>query len=272
MIKVESGIRTLADSIAERYDVPVPLLQIAEDELIKVVVDDYGSSTFDGLTWFEASTDDFFIHLNNNQSRKNHPSTAKGRFTLAHELGHYFIPNHRQGLISGELKPHGSINYLVDQSAWQIEREADAFASVLLMPTKSIKEFIERKPFNFHLVEEIAAQYNVSKSAAALRLVEIGNYSIMIVYAVDGVVRWVNRSEDFPFWRLRYGSSRGDRVPENTVMGSFFYEKDASDCGKEQIVFAQDCFDTRRVEDNEKRFIEWCIGYQNKAFSVFWEE
>ena len=271
-INVSGGVLSLANEIGERYNAPIPLLEVAEEEIIKVICDDYGSTTFDGLTWFEADTDVFFIHLNTNRARNNKPESVKGRFTLAHELGHYFIPHHRLGLMNGELKPHGSINYMTNQNAWQIERDADAFASNLLMPTKYVKELIQGRRFDFGVIEDIAEKYQVSKSAAALRFADIGNTPIMALYAVDGKIQWVNRSEDFPFWRLRNGNSKGDRVPENTVMGTYFYEQDNCDCRREEIVYAGDCFDTRREEDNDRVFIEWCIEYQNKAFSVFWEK
>ena len=271
-INVSRGILSLANEIGERYEAPIPLLDIADEELIRVICDDYGSATFDGLTWFEAETDDFFIHLNTNCTRNNRPESVKGRFTLAHELGHYFIPHHRLGLMNGELKPHGSINFLTSQNAWQLERDADAFASNLLMPTAHVKELIEGRHFDFGVIEDIAAKFQVSKSAAALRFAAIGNTPILAIYAVDGKIQWVNRSEDFPFWRLRYGNSRGDRVPENTVMGTYFYEQDNGDCRREETVYAGDCFDTRREEDNDIEFYEWCIEYQNKAFSVFWEK
>lgn len=271
MIKVSDGIVAIAEEVASHYDVPIPLHQVAEDELLEIICDDYGNC-FDGLTWFEAETDDFYIHLNTNSDKRNYLSKPKGRFTLAHELGHYFIPAHRLGLMSGELKPHRSFSYLTNQSSWQMEREADAFASILLMPTVSVKNLIKGRPFDFHLIEDIASHFNVSKSAAALRFADIGNYPIMVVYAVDGKIRWVSHSDDFRFWRLRHGSGKGDRVPERSVMGTFFYEHDDSDCQSEETVYAKDCFATRNEDENEMEFYEWCIGYKNKALSVFWEK
>lgn len=271
-INVNSIISQLAEDVASHYSEPIDLLSIANDELIKVILDDYGSSTFDGLTWFEALTDDFYIHLNTNPFKRNYPYTTKGRFTLAHELGHYFIPYHRQGLMSGVLKPHGSVSYLSNQGAWKIEREADAFASSLLMPSDSVKDFVRKKTFSFGLIEELANKYKVSKSAAALRFTDVGNTPIMVTYAVDGKIRWVSHSEDFPFWRMRYGSAKGDKVPEYTVMGTYFYEHDNSDCRQEETVFAKDCFYTRNEEDNNREFNEWCIEYRNSALSIFWEK
>ena len=272
MIKVNRSILALAEETASQYEEPIPLEKVAEDEYIRIICDDYGSSTFDGLTWFEPESDEFYIHLNINPAKKNTQNHVKGRFTLAHELGHYFIPVHRLGLMRGNLKPHGSLNFLNNLPAWQIEREADAFASTLLMPSASVKAFVKGKPFNFQLIEAIADNYKVSKSAAALRFVDIGNYPIMVVYAVDGKIRWMSKSEDFPFWRLRNGNGRGDSVPEYTAMGTYFYDKDNSECRSEETVYAQDCFVTRSEEENRREFKEWCIGYNNSAFSVFWEK
>ena len=167
---------------------------------------------------------------------------------------------------------NGSINYLIDNESWKIEREADGFASKLLMPENSIKAFVSGREFDFQVLQDIAGVFQVSLSAAALRFVEIGNHPIMVVYGVDKMIRWVRKSEDFPFWRLRYGNGKGDQVPNNTVMGTYFYENDDSDCKSEETVYAEDWFDTRREDDNDREFVEWCIGYQNKAFSVIWEK
>lgn len=271
-INISSGILDLANEIGERFEAPIPLLEIAEEELINVICDDYGSATFDGLTWFEEESDDFFIHLNTNRTRKNGPESKKGRFTLAHELGHYFIPYHRLGLMTGELKPHGSVNFLTNQNAWQLERDADAFASNLLMPTSYFKDLIKGRHFDFGVIENIADKFQVSMSAAALRFAAIGNTPVMAIYAMDGKIQWVSKSEDFPFWRLRYGNSKGDMVPENTVMGTYFYQHDNGDCKQEETVYAGDCFYTLREEDNNREFLEWCIDYHNKAFSLFWEK
>ena len=40
---------------------------------------------------------------------------------------------------------NGSINYLIDNESWKIEREADGFASKLLMPENCIKAFVSER-------------------------------------------------------------------------------------------------------------------------------
>jgi Zn-dependent peptidase ImmA (M78 family) len=267
-IKVSKGIAALAEHIASQYEEPVPLEQVAKNELIEVIYDNYGKPSFDGITWFEPETDNFYIHLNTAQC--NFSKNTKGRFTLAHELGHYYIPSHRLGLMNGTLKPHGSVNYLSNQIAWQIERDADAFASSLLMPESSLNTFIKGRRFNFGVIEAIANKYRVSKSAAAIRFANIGNCPIMVVFAERGRIKWAIHSSDFPFFRLRYGNGRGDKVPEYSVIGDYFF-KNINNGYSEEIVNAGDCFDIRYEEDNNRKFIEWCMPFNNIALSVFWE-
>ena len=249
---------------------PTNLEAIIEEETLKVFYDDYGRNTFDGLTMFEPSTDEFYIHINT--ARGNRPNSPKGRFTLAHELGHYMLPHHRLALMRGTMQPHGSISYLTDNKSWKIEREADDYAASLLMPLGPFNAFAKGKTFDFQLFQDLADVFMVSLSAAALRFVEIGNYPIMVVYAVDKKIRWVRKSEVFPFRRLRYGNDKDGKIPENTVIGEYFYKNDDSCCKSEETIFAKDCFYTYREEDNMREFCEWCVPYKNRAISVLWEE
>lgn len=72
----------------------------------------------------------FYIFVNLDLlNDKNHPRT---RFTLGHELGHYFIDEHRNRMKNGE-----SLSYTSDYSYRaniQVEKEANLFSSHLLMP------------------------------------------------------------------------------------------------------------------------------------------
>ena len=140
---------------------PTDLDAIVEDEMLNVFYDDYGNNTFDGLTMFEPTTDEFYIHINT--ARGNRHDNSKGRFTLGHELAHYLLPHHRLALMRGTMRPHGSINYLIDNKSWKIEREADSFASSLLMPDSSFRTYIKGKKFNFQLLQEIADVYKGTK-------------------------------------------------------------------------------------------------------------
>ena len=55
-------------------------------------------------------------------------------------------------------------------------------------------------------------------------------------------------------------------------MGDYFYQGDSSCCNQEEVVYAGDCFQTYREEQNKLEFLEYCIGYKNNTFSVLWEK
>ena len=58
--------------------------------------------------------------------------------------------------------------------------------------------------------------------------------------------------EEFPFYRLRNGNSK---VPENSVMGEYFLTKVTTNCHKDEIVFAGDCFHTFWEDQNRMEFL-----------------
>lgn len=266
-MKKINSYQTIIDAITSIYKIPIPLDEIADEEGICVIYDNYGNDTFDGMTWYELEQDKFFIHIN--KERGNRKDTTKGRFTLAHELGHYFIDHHRLALETGKMQPH--IHRYVpfgNNDEWIIEREADEFAANLLMPLSQFKFDFQNKQFSGELIKEVAAKYQVSFSACAIRYMKLNSIPIMLVFSQKGRVKWQLQSKDFPFYRLKYGT---DKVPENTVMGDYFYKDDSSCCNQQEIVYAIDCFHTYNEEQNKLQFFEYCIAYKDYALSMFWE-
>lgn len=96
----------------------------------------------------------------------NHSARRK-RFTIAHELGHYFI-NHRPAKCFAH---RDAGNYSSE------ERDANSFASALLMPEDEIRREVNNfKKAGFaelpdsQLIDYIADAFDVSQSAAEVRL------------------------------------------------------------------------------------------------------
>lgn len=265
---MNKSCQVIIENIVSFYPIPIPLMEIAEDEGIRVIFDDYGTNTFDGMTWYEAEQEMFYMHINT--ARNNGKNNTKGRFTLAHELGHYFIDHHRRALQNGIMSPHiHRYEPFGKNEDWLIEREADEFAANLLMPTTQFKSDFAGKVLSGELVKSVADKYNVSFSACALRYLKFNIIPIMLVFSQNGKVKWQMRSADFPFYRLKYGK---DKVSENTVMGDYFINHDESCCKQDEIVYAGDCFDTYEEEQNRLVFFEYCIAYKNYAFSMLWEK
>jgi len=258
----KSKIKKLAEFIALQYNEKVtPLEKIVKAEGLRVYFDNYEKGTFDGMTIYEKEK--FYIHINIDNG--NRIDSARGRFTLAHELGHYIIDTHRIGLMMGLLEPHHSTTN--QKQFYEIEREADYFASCLLMPEERFQKDIYRKKFCFDLINSLSKEYNVSITACAFRFAQIGSHPIMIIYAESGIIKWVYNSDDFPYRYLL----NNKKISDSFVMGEYF-NNTATEISKTAQIWAIDCFDYVKSEDSNKKFYEHCITHKNFALSIIWEE
>jgi Zn-dependent peptidase ImmA (M78 family) len=78
----------------------------------------------------------------------------------------------------------------------EIEREANEFASALLMPFDDFRRQISAKSEpNFEQLSDCATRYDVSLVAAILRWLRYTEVRSMIVVSRDGFVKWAWSSE-----------------------------------------------------------------------------
>ncbi len=138
----------------------VSLNKILNNEGIDLYCDDFGDD-FEGLLEFHE--DAFIIFLNT--AAGNIPTSPRGRFTIAHELGHFFIDEHRLA-ISQQRMP--SLGEYANEDL-EIEREADLFASRLLLPSNEFAKKLKQLPEGLKGVISLSQQFKVSIKCAALR-------------------------------------------------------------------------------------------------------
>lgn len=103
--------------------------RICKAKDIVIVHSSYGADKFDGMLVRRGES---WVVLCN-VDKGNTPGSSRERFTIAHELGHYHIPEHRRALIAG-CRSHGSYAGAFDGADSIEELEADTFAANLLMP------------------------------------------------------------------------------------------------------------------------------------------
>ncbi len=255
----KNQIKDLAEFLAlEHKETITPLNKIADLEELPVFYDDYGNA-FDGTLVYDSN---FYIHLNT--ALGNKPDKERGRFTLAHELGHYFIDSHRIALQAGLIKPHPS---RYNKNKHQIiEREADYFASCILMPEKRFRKDCERyRKFNYQVIENLAGQYLVSITACAIRFADIGTHSIMVIYMEDNHIEWKWQSKDFHFWKLADGK---EVVPKDSLAGKYF----STGFGEKRTeeLWGVDWFDGISDDNINFKVYEQMIPYKNKVLSIIW--
>ena len=93
-------------------------------------------------------------------------SKTRQKFTIAHELGHIFLPWHK-GTIASDINEY---NFSAHSMYKDMEAEANRFASELLMPTNWIVNILDQNiPFEARL-ERILQDAGVSLEAALIKI------------------------------------------------------------------------------------------------------
>ncbi len=159
----------------DMYKIPVNLIEIAKNCGITVYNADFeklGNKNVSGAIRY--TNDEFSILLNKNETRE------RRRFTLAHELGHFFLDNeilkssqiHVDTLYRSSMESSYVAKAVEDNPEVRLtsEAEIDYFAGALLM-----NEMVLRKVFKIESdIAKLAKIFDVSYSAMTVRLDLLG--------------------------------------------------------------------------------------------------
>jgi hypothetical protein len=158
----------LAEAVAGEHCPPPPVepASIAGAQGLTLSVGDYGRC-FDAL--LECRFGRFHIYLDVGNVAS--VDTPRGRFSLAHELGHFFLDEHREALRDGAA-PSGRA-WCAPGAERVIEREADAFAAALLMPARAFLDAARSWAGGLEAVLALGERFVVSVPASALRYAEL---------------------------------------------------------------------------------------------------
>lgn len=152
-------IQEFAETVAKRlgYKPGGKLEPIVRDLGGKIVFQDLENlSNTDGGSIVIDSQSMFTIYIS------RYTSSKRDRFTIAHELGHYFL----HFPMDKKLSPMKASRYGNDL----VEREANWFAAGFLMPSTAFKKILAEYDNDIDLV---AAYFSVSKPAAKVRAATI---------------------------------------------------------------------------------------------------
>lgn len=144
------------------------------------------------------------------------------RFSIAHELGHYFLPGHVDAVL-GDGGVHQSHAGFVSDDRY--EREADAFAAGLLMPRRPFKEAMRRAGGGFEAIERLAEICCTSLTATAINYAKCSDDFMAMVISKGGKIDycWMSRplQEAHGLTWIR----KGRRVPRHTPTAQFNRER-----------------------------------------------
>jgi Zn-dependent peptidase ImmA (M78 family) len=265
-------ISKLAEYVANEFSYKnLTLLdEIAKYENVPIHYDNY-EDAFDGMLLYDTDNKDFHIHINIDNGNKQ--NSKRGRFTVAHELGHFFLDEHRLGLKYGYLEPHASFHNINQKSA--IELEANYFASCLLMPKDKFKNFAAEyrgltgnKKFSLDTILGLSNSFQTSVSSTLIRFGEVGTHEIFAVFSENNIAKWFVKSNDFPNWNFKF--KIGNTIPQMTVAGEYFTNENRKYTGIE-LVSANDWFYTPSNDNRAYRqMFEQCYYSDSYVISLMW--
>jgi Zn-dependent peptidase ImmA (M78 family) len=164
-------IRDMVESLLGQHKItraPVPVDKIAKELGIQIKLD----KVDDALSGFIVRDKGKRALIGANKA--HHPN--RQRFTIAHELGHYFLhAGYTVHLDEGRLAY--TVNLRNSESSRgedNDEREANLFAAELLMPAKFLREDLEGLELDLlgdsKFLTDLAKKYSVSLQALTFRL------------------------------------------------------------------------------------------------------
>lgn len=141
------------------------------------------------------------------------------RFTVAHELGHYFLEGHYKHIFADGNSRHVSDSgYSSDDP---FEREADAFAAALLMPPGLFKSACGRVAPGFKAIETLSEKCVTSLTATAIRYADLSDGPIAVIGSKDNRVQFTFMSDGLKQRRDLTWPKKNSGVPEGTATHRF---------------------------------------------------
>jgi Zn-dependent peptidase ImmA (M78 family) len=165
--------RATAEKLVERLGLnaaPINVEKIAEDLGLRVVAENLGSD-ISGLLVSKDGMASIAVE------RRDPP--VRRRFTIAHEIGHFLLRHHLQRNELVHADERWQVIYRSPKASEGLdpmEVQANQFAATLLMPTKILRDRIQRlqKPLTEQDVKALASEFKVSEQAMTIRLSGLG--------------------------------------------------------------------------------------------------
>jgi hypothetical protein len=140
---------------------------------------------------------------------------GRRNFTLAHEIGHFLIPNHRFQRVKFECVTADINKRRVREGDWanrphleRIEIEANEFSAALLVPSPEFQEERRRLSASCDIshVRRLAELFAVSHEMMAQIYVNSAQEKAAIITSKNFAVKRVMASTGFPYLGLKAGS------------------------------------------------------------------
>ncbi len=175
---------------------------------------------------------------------------SRKRFTVAHELGHYRIPEH---LTSGRTyfkctdKDLDTFN-----RKGNLESEANEFAAELLMPTSIYQELVNARSPGWDSIKELALLSQTSLTSTAIKFIDLTDYACALIVSEREMISWFHKSKEFN----AYVQMEGRFVSRGTIAYSSLRGSAPPDCF--EVVKANNWLSGRGVKPHTE-ILEWSL-------------
>jgi hypothetical protein len=144
------------------------------------------------------------------------------RFTIAHELGHYFLPGHPEHLFPNGDGIHKSKSGTFSGDIF--EKQADHFAKTLLMPETFFIEALRDAGGGFASVETLSTKCMTSFTATAIRITEFSEDPFAVIMSNGNKVEWCFLSKPLKQLKTLERLRKGNIIPPNTLTATFNHD------------------------------------------------
>jgi hypothetical protein len=213
------AIREAAEAILRdlgMWRLPVDPLRIAQEEGIELAPSHYGLG-FDARIEYFHEFDRFGIYY---QVPGPYRNAGRVHFSIGHELGHFYLPEHRQRLMAGSN--HNSLSDYGSKS--QAEKEADRFAAHLLMPQELFVSQVKLFHGGFCTLKNLcsmAERLGTSVASTAIRYCDCGIDAALVVLSKNRTIHWSWPSEDMRALGTWFVES-GSRIPNGSKTAELY--------------------------------------------------
>jgi Zn-dependent peptidase ImmA (M78 family) len=147
----------------------------------------------------------------------NIPSQGFQRFSISHELGHYFLPGHVDQILTAGV--HVSRAGFITADPYELE--ADHFAAGLLMPETPFRKALDRYDPGLDAIEAVADLCLTSRTATAIRFAELTDAAVAVIMSTKGTIDYCFLSEAMKTLPKLDWLRKGSPLPPATATARF---------------------------------------------------
>jgi len=208
-------------------EIPINVFDIPEyiDANLEFSFDKFKNSKELGLS--EICKSAYHIYINANvfgnsieEAKKDLTLWRRCRFTLAHELGHCFLPNHIDPEVQCKFN-EGSENPYKNSYLKTKEIEADSFASELLIPSKTVnKSFLDNSKDLLINARKLSESHDVSLQVAIMQIIALSTCNISVcvfINPINGKITSYKASDEFRYYGKGMRIEVKTEVPKYTI-------------------------------------------------------